>query len=61
MYLPAQSRFTFNIKDTKKTTKDVVLKSLLLALLIVLVSSIGFEQVNVGSAEHVKKGAFENS
>ena len=40
-------KFKVNIKDTKKTSNDVVLVSLLLTLYIVLVNAIEFEQVNV--------------
>ena len=40
--------FKVNIKDTKKTSNDVVLLSLLLTLYIVLVNSIELEHVNAG-------------
>ena len=53
--------FEVNIKDTKKTSNDVVLMSLLLILYIVLVNSIECEQVNAGWAEPLKKGVFKNS
>ena len=53
--------FKVNIKDTKKTSNDVVLVSLLLTLYIVLVNSIECEQVNAGWAESLKKGVFINS
>ena len=40
--------FKVNITDTKKTSNDVVLLSLLLTLYIVLVNSIELEHVNAG-------------
>ena len=53
--------FKINIKGTKNTSKDVVLVSLLLTLNIVLVNSIGFEQVNAGWAGLLKKDIYQNS
>ena len=49
------------MKDTKKTSNDVVQVSLLLILYIALVNSVECEQVNAGSAEPLKKGVFKNS
>ena len=50
--------FKVNIKDTKKTSNDVVLLSLLLTLYIVLVNSIELEHVNAGWAEPLKRSVF---
>ena len=50
-----------NIKETKKTSNDAFLESLLLTFYIALVNSTEFEQVNAGCAEHLKKAVFKNS
>ena len=50
-----------NIKETKKTSNDTLLVSLLLTFYIALGNSTEFEQVNAGCAEHLKKAVFKNS
>ena len=51
--------FEVKKKDTKKTSNDVVLTSLLLTLYIVLVNSIELEQVISGCANSLKIGFFK--
>ena len=47
------------IKNTKKTSNDVILVPLLVTLYIVLVNSIEFEQPIAGRAETLKEGVFK--